>query len=303
MGYRHKHPILTGLLVMAGIFLLFVVGISLLVAVLIPGRHNDLFASEKGIGVVELKGVMIEPEDALRTLARFRHNPDIKAVVVRIDSPGGAVGAAQEIFAEIRKTAAVKPVVASMGSVAASGGYYAALGADTIVANPGTITGSIGVIVKFVNLEEFFDKIGYHPVVVKSGLLKDLGSTGRPMTDRERSLLQEMLDNVHGQFISAVAEERHLEVEKVRELADGRIYSGEQALREKLIDRLGNFTDAVALAAETAGLDAENPPLVYPKEKGFSFLNLLAGSIAEQLVGKMPGRFPQVSFEWISDFR
>ncbi len=300
MSFRQKHPILTGLIVLAGISFLFLVGISLFVAMLIPGTQGDLFAEKEGIGVVEIKGVMIEPEETLQTLTSFRNNPDIKAVVIRINSPGGAVGTAQEIFEEIKRTKAVKPVIASMGSVAASGGYYVAMGADTIVASPGTITGSMGVIIKFANLEKLFDTVGYRPVVLKSGRLKDIGASNRAMTIEEKELLQEMLDTVHDQFINAIAEQRSLAVEKVRQLADGRIFSGEQALRENLIDTLGNFTDAVGLAAEAAGLDKKDPHLIYPKEKGFSFLKLLGSSIAEEIVGKMPIRFPLVSFEWVT---
>ena len=235
---------------------------------------------------------------ALQELTDFRQDRNIKAIVLRIDSPGGAVGASQEIFEEVKRTAREKPVVASMGSVAASGGYYAALGANEIMASRGTLTGSIGVIIKFANLAEIFEKIGYKSEVIKSGKLKNIGATDRQMTTEEKKLIQDIIDNVHEQFISAVSESRDLPMDKVRTLADGRIYSGEQALEAGLIDKFGNLTDAIMLAASLAGLKEGMPPLVYPVEENFSLLRLLVGDSGGTLFKDKSFLHPMLSYEW-----
>ena len=247
---------------------------------------------------MELKGVISSPEKAISDLTSFRKDKSIKAIVLRIDSPGGAVGASQEIFEEVKRTDKAKPVIASMASIAASGGYYAALGARSIVANPGTLTGSIGVIIKFANLSEIFKKIGYSSEVVKSGEMKDVGSSARQMTGKEKELIQGIIDNVHNQFIRAISESRDIPVEKVQTLADGRIYSGEQALEAGLIDQFGNLNDAVMLASKTAGLEEELPPLVYRTEENFSLLKLLVGESRSGVFKGVSFLHPVLSYEW-----
>lgn len=264
-----------------------------------PSQGVDLFGVHNAIGIIELKGVIASPEKAMGHLASFVQNDQIKAVVVRIDSPGGTVGASQELFRQIKITNETKPVVASMGSVAASGGYYAALGAQKIIANPGTLTGSIGVILKFPNLEKIFEKIGYKSEVVKSGDLKDLGSSSRTLTQEERDLLQQLLDNVHNQFIDDIVSSRELSEREVRNLADGRIFSGEQAQQLGLIDELGNFYDAVSLAAKLAGLSTQNPKLYYPEDTDFSVFKLLAGPQGSSaLLNNLPLVSPTFAYEW-----
>jgi len=258
----------------------------------------DIFSKKEGVGIIELKGLIVSSEPILKYLTEFRNNPDVKSIVLRIDSPGGAVGAAQEIYQEIERTNQVKPVIASMGSMGASGGYYAALGADTIMANPGTMTGSIGVIVKFPNLEGLFEKIGYKNQVIKSGPLKDIGASDRPITEEERKLMQDLMDNVYNQFVRDVAAARSLPEETVFKLADGRVYTGEQALELGLIDKLGNFTDAITTAAELGGLDTEEPQLIYPKsERKFSLFNLLTNA-EQSLVENFAPLVPILSYEW-----
>lgn len=299
-SFRQKHPILLGIFVLTGIFFLFLGGISLLFSAIISqGPKGDIFSKKEGVGIIELKGLIVTSEQVLKNLTSFRNNPNIKSIILRIESPGGSVGASQEIFEDIKRTNKVKPVVASMGSVGASGGYYAALGAEKIIANPGTMTGSIGVIVKFPNLEGLFEKIGYKSVVVKSGAMKDVGASNRPLSSDERALIQGLIDNVFNQFVKAVAENRVMPEETVKELADGRIFSGEQAFEAGLIDGLGNFTDAVSMAAELGGLDPEQPELIYPsEERRFSLLNLLTSSNDQSfLEGFMP-EYPVLSFEW-----
>ena len=278
-------------------------GITFFVTSLTGPSKSELFLQE-GIGVIDVKGVILESEEILANLVAFREEPKIKGIVLRIDSPGGAVGASQEIYDEVRRTSKVKPVVASMGSVAASGGLYVSLGAGKIVANPGTLTGSMGVILKFANLEGLFDKIGYKNEVVKSGRLKDIGSPSRPMTGEERQMLQGMIDNVQEQFVQAVSESRSLPVAEVRKIADGRIFSGQQAKEYGLVDRLGNFSDAVMLAAELAGITSDKmPELIYPREDDFSFLRLMTGKNSESLLQQTGLSGPLLAYEWTGTLR
>jgi len=297
--FRQRHPILLGLFILTGIFFLFLGGISLLVSSLISqSTRTDIFSRKEGVGIVELKGLIVSSEQVLKHLTEFRNNSDIKSIVLRIESPGGAVGAAQEIYQEIKRTSAVKPIVASMGSMGASGGYYAALGADIILANPGTMTGSIGVIVKFPNLEGLFEKIGYKSEVIKSGPLKDIGASNRPLSEEERTIMQDLIDNVYNQFVRDIATSRSMPEETIFELADGRVYTGEQALELGLIDKLGNFTDAVTIAADLGGLDTEDPQLIYPRtERKFSLFNLLTNA-EQSLVDNFVPLYPILSFEW-----
>ena len=298
-SFRQEHPVLLGLAILAGVFVCTWLGMTFFLP-LLPGvgSHNIFQARAGKVGVVELKGMITSPEKALQELTQFRDDRSIKAIVLRIDSPGGAVGASQEIFEEVKRTSQAKPVVASMGSVAASGGYYAALGANEIMASKGTLTGSIGVIIKFANLSQIFEKIGYKSEVLKSGELKDIGASDRQMTAREKKLIQDIIDNVHEQFISAVSESRELATEEVRKLADGRIYSGEQALEAGLIDKFGNFNDAIMLAASLAGLKKEMPPLVYPAKEDFSLLRLLVGDSGSTLFEGKSNLRPLLSYEW-----
>jgi protease-4 len=241
------------------------------------GRRDTGFEFGEKVGVVEIKGVIADAQETVSQLKRFRKNEDIKAIVLRIDSPGGGVGPSQEIYAEVKKTTNTKKVVASMGAIAASGGYYVAAAADHLVANPGTITGSIGVLMEFSNVEELFKKIGLSAVVLKSGEYKDTGSPLRKMTSAERNLLQGFIENVHQQFVTAVAEGRKMSEESVRAIADGRILSGEQAQELGLLDSLGNMEDAIATAAKLGGIEGE-PSVVYAEKKKFSVLELILGS-------------------------
>jgi protease-4 len=298
-SFRQKHPIILGLFILTGIFFLFLGGISLLISSLISNsRQTDIFAKKEGVGIIELKGLIVSSEQILENLSELRNNSNVKSIVLRIESPGGAVGASQEIYTEVKRTNDLKPVVASMGSMGTSGGYYAALGANSIVANPGTMTGSIGVIIKFPNLEGLYEKIGYRSEVIKSGALKGIGASDRPLSEEERSLMQDLIDNVYNQFVRDVAAARSIPKETVIELADGRIYSGEQAFEIGLIDNLGNFADAIALAADLGGLDTKEPQLIYPRsDKKFSLLNLLT-SAEQSFVDNFVPLYPILSFEW-----
>jgi len=228
------------------------------------------------VGVLEIKGIILDSDDYLNKIKMLKKRDSVKAVVVRIDSPGGGIAASQEIYDELKRLDKVKPVIASMSSIAASGGYYVALGARTIMANPGTLTGSIGVIMQLAYLEKLFEFIKVAPVTIKSGKFKDIGSSSRKMTEEERVLLQNLSDEMHMQFKQAVADSRKLPIKYVNEIADARVVSGATALQLKLIDKLGNFEDAVSLAAKTAKI-GDDPELYYPKDKKGSIMDLFTG--------------------------
>jgi protease-4 len=226
------------------------------------------------VAVVEIEGIIVDGAAAVRELREHADNPSIKAVILRINSPGGVVAPTQEIFAAIQRARkAGKPVVASLGAVAASGGYYVAVAADRIYANPGTLTGSIGVVMQLANLEGLLKKVGVDYVVVKAGAYKDVGNFARTMSPEERKMLQALLDDVYSQFVEAVSEGRGLEKKDVLAFAEGRIYSGQQALALKMVDELGGFEEAVEAAGKLANISGR-PKLVYPRKK-FSFRDLV----------------------------
>lgn len=238
------------------------------------------------VAVVKLEGVITDPGDFTLALKELEERDDVKAIVVRIDSPGGAVGPSQEIHSEITRVRETKTVVASMGTIAASGGFYAAVAADKIIANPGTITGSIGVLIEFINAEELLSKIGLKGYVVKSGKFKDVGSPLRKMEKEEEALMQAVIDDVNGQFIKAVAEGRKLKVEDVARIADGRIFTGAQALEMKLIDGLGGLTEAIDLGAELAGIEGK-PEVIYPEVRRFGFWETVLGEAINKNIAEL----------------
>lgn len=252
-------------------------------------------SGKERVGIIELNGVIADSKKIIHHIKQFREDEDIKAVILRIDSPGGTVGPAQEIYREIRKTIGIKKVVASMGTIAASGGYYVAAATDGIMANPGTITGSIGVIVGYTNFRRLLDKIGLTPVVIKSGEYKDLGSPVRDMTDTEREIIQKFVDKTRRQFVEAVSEGRHMPLEKVDALADGRIFTGQEAKVHGLVDRLGNLEDAIQWAGELAGVKGE-VTAVYAKDKPFSLLDQLMGEMIQTLEQRLFNTSPQASY-------
>ena len=275
-----KNPVLIGIIVIAVIMVFFIGSIMLLTFMF--RRETPSFALGDKVGVVEVTGVISNSREVIRGIKHFVEDGGVKAIVLRVDSPGGGVGASQEIYREVVKARDVKTVVASFGGVAASGGYYVACGADKIVANPGTITGSIGVVMQFANLEELFKKIGYKGYVIKSGPHKDVGSPFREMKPEEKALLQEVIDTVHRQFVTAVAEGRKLPVEKVTAIADGRIFSGEQARALGLVDELGNLEDTIDIAAQMAGIKGK-PVVIYPRKRKPSLFDYLTQGIAQRL--------------------
>jgi protease-4 len=255
---------------MAGLLILFFIAIFIIGRIL--GKSGGLAFGDK-IAVVEIRGVIAESFGIIEEIKQYEEDDGVKAIILRIDSPGGGVGPSQEIYREILKIKSKKKVVTSMGSVAASGGYYIACASDLIVANPGTITGSIGVLMEFTNIEELFKKIGLKGVVLKSGEHKDIGSPFREMTSEDRRIIQEVIDDVHQQFVRAVADGRKLDRAKVLQIADGRILTGEQARQFGLVDRIGNLQDTIDIAANMVGIVGK-PNVVYHKKR-FSLLELL----------------------------
>ncbi len=233
------------------------------------------------VAVVEIKGLITESRSVIDRIIKFKKDKTVKAIVLRIETPGGAVGPSQEIYQEVRKAGQVKKVVASMGAVAASGGYYVSSAAHKIFANPGTITGSIGVVAEFSNIEEILKKVGLKTVTIKSGDFKDIGSPLREMTSEEHQLIKGIIDGVHKQFIRAVAEGRNLPIEAVEKIADGRILTGEQAKELGLIDQLGNLQDAITLASQLAGIKGE-PHIIYPEKKRPSVWDFLLGALLQK---------------------
>ncbi|HQR16259.1 MAG TPA: signal peptide peptidase SppA [Nitrospira sp.] len=233
------------------------------------------FSTQDRVALIRIEGVILDAQATISELKHYSENPLVKAIVLRIDSPGGGVVPSQEIHDAVKrvKNKSNKAIIASMGTVAASGGYYIAAATDRIIANPGSLTGSIGVIMEMANFEGLMKKVGVEGVVIKSGRFKDVGSPVRKMSDEERKLLQSVMDDVHQQFIQAVADGRSLEVSEVEPLADGRIYTGRQAKEARLIDELGDLDDAIHIAADIAGMEGE-PKVVEPRKR-FSFRDII----------------------------
>ncbi|MFH0924186.1 MAG: signal peptide peptidase SppA [bacterium] len=236
-------------------------------------NKEGIFASNK-IALINITGVITESEDIIKQIQKYEYNETVKAVIVRIDSPGGAVAPSQEIYEALKKLQKEKKVVVSMGNIAASGGYYVACLADKIFANLGTITGSIGVIMQFYNVETLLkDRIGLQSLVIKSGRYKDIGSPTREMNEEEKVILQSLIDDVYEQFISAVAEGRKMDKERVREIADGRIFSGNQAKKLHLVDETGTLQDAINYTAKLVNI-VGTPKIITEKKKKISIFNL-----------------------------
>ena len=266
--------------IILGLFLLLIV-----VSILLVMLQKTIPIGDR-VALIRIEGVITDSRETTEELKEYVKNPSIKAIVLRVDSPGGAVAPSQEIYEEVRKAVAKKKVLVSMGSVAASGGYYIASPATRIIANPGTLTGSIGVIMEIPNIEGLMNKLGIKTEVVKSGRHKDIASIFRGIGKEEREILQGVLDNVHAQFIKAVAEGRKMLPSDVEKIADGRVFTGEQALKAGLIDELGNLEDAVQAAAKLSGIKGE--PVIVSKKERFSLIDLIREGVPEELTDIIP---------------
>lgn len=257
-------------IIIAAFFFIFVYGTTIFI-------ESSPVTDEK-IAIIRITGVILDSNSIIEEIEKYNQNLSVKAIVLRIDSPGGGVVPSQEIYEELKKIKdeGKKKIIVSMGSVAASGGYYIASVSDRIVANPGTLTGSIGVIMELANLEGLLNKVGIESVVIKSGELKDIGSPFRKMDEKERVLLQGVLDNIHSQFIDAVASGRGLKRKDVESLADGRVFTGQQAKEIGLVDELGNLQDAIRVAANMVGIKGK--PKIIESKKRFSLIDFLMSS-------------------------
>ena len=271
-----KRPVLMIVVTAAVLGVIFVIMLS--VAALITGSKRPATALPVGggdrVALVKIEGLLVSSEQIVNELNDYAEDGSIKAIIIRIDSPGGGVVVSQEIYNAVKNAKKEgKKIVVSMGTVAASGGYYVAAAADKIVANPGTLTGSIGVKMEFANIEKLLEKVGVKGMIVKAGEYKDIGSPFRDMTDQEKKLLQGVIDDVHSQFIEAVAEGRHLPAADVRAIADGRIFTGRQALDLKLVDQMGDLADSIRIAGDLAGIKGK--PKIVEKKKKIPFLEYL----------------------------
>ncbi len=242
------------------------------------GGGPSLSLSSNQVALLELEGIIFDSKEFTEQLKEYANRSGVKAIVVRLNSPGGGVAASQEIYEAVKKVRASskKKIVISMASVAASGAYYIACAADKVYANPGTITGSIGVIAEWYNYGELLEWAKLKNIVFKSGDLKDAGSATRPLTEKEKVYFQGLIDNMYHQFVRAVASGRKMDEADVRKLADGRVYTGQEAKENGLVDELGTLQDAIDAAARLAGITGE-PRLVTPPKKKISVLDLLLG--------------------------
>lgn len=285
------------LVVMAGFLFLFV-----LIAAY-GGDSGELSFNTEKVAILPIEGEILDARETLDLLNRYAKNTTVKAIVVRINSPGGAIAPSQEIYAAIRRTRkdSGKPIVASMDSVAASGGYYIAAACDRVVANPGSITGSIGVILQWMNTKDLVQWAKMKPETIISGTMKDAGSPYRDLTPAERQYFQHIVTQLHSQFVRAVAEGRRgkLTMSEVALVADGRVFTGEEALALKLVDELGTIDDAVSAAAKSAGISGE-PGRIWPKRRDATLFDLLTGrGDAEGLIQRMVSRgLPQFLYRW-----
>ena len=289
-----KHPILIVLGILAGVGLVLAIAMIIVLKVFTPSSNLSFSAK---IGVIPIEGAIMDSQAITEQLKKFKKDKGIKAIILRINSPGGAVGPTQEIYREVQRTLETKKVIASLGGVAASGGYYIAAATKKIVANPGTITGSIGVIMEFARFEDLLNKIGIKFEVLKSGEFKDIGSPHRELTTRDKELISALIADIQKQFVDAVASGRDLSIEKTREIADGRIFSGAQAKELGLVDVLGNFQDAVELVKNMATIKGD-VTLIYPKKNKLDLWDLFLGSAADTIAKRIQGMKTRVEYRW-----
>ncbi|MFW5967145.1 MAG: signal peptide peptidase SppA [Persicimonas sp.] len=265
-----KRGLLVVALVFGGLFVALLVFSVVMITVFDGGGPGG----KARIAVVEVEGPIMESQKIVEDLYEFRRDDDIEGIVVRVESPGGSVGPSQEIAQAIEQASEEKPVVASMGSTAASGGYYVSLGAERIFANAGTLTGSIGVISQMFNVEKLLERVDVDVHVLTAGDLKDAGSPFDEFDEREREFFLSLLQDIYDQFVEDIAEARDLDVDEVEDLADGRVYTGRQAEEKDLVDEVGSFRDAVEWVKEEADVEGKEK-LVYPPDEDLGFLGEL----------------------------
>ncbi len=283
-----------------GVFVFFILCL-LALAALFSDNSSDAFAfSSNQVAVLDLEGQIEDSKEFIDQLKEYGNRSGVRSVVIRVNSPGGGVAASQEIYQAIKKfrSETKKKVVVSMASVAASGAYYAACAADSIFANPGTITGSIGVVAEWYNYGDLLRWARVQNIVIKSGELKDAGSPTRPLTEVEKVYFESLIGDMYGQFVSAVASSRKMKAEDVRKLADGRVYTGKQAKANKLVDQLGTYQDAIAAAAKMGGISG-SPKIISPAKKSLSLVDLLLRGGASALALNSDRSQSHIRFEYL----
>jgi protease IV len=271
------------ILIGGGAFFIFLVALFTLVYLAAKtSRQAEFTGFGDKIAVVDVEGVIIEPRTVVKELKRYAKDGSIKAIILHINTPGGGAAASQEIHDEVKRirTEKKKPIIASIETLGASGGYYVAVGADKIYANPASIVGSIGVISQWYNYAELLRWIKMKDVTFKAGELKDAGNPAREMTPAERNYIQGIINDMHAQFINAVAEGRNMKADDIKPLADGRVWTGEQALSLKMIDKVGDFETALKETAKSVGISGE-PTIVRPEKEKRTLLDLLFGDISD----------------------
>jgi protease-4 len=290
---------LVWLLLGGGAFVLLAVA---LLAVLVTVGEDDGadFAFSDRLQVVDIEGVLVDSSPIIEQLKRYEDSGSVRAILLKIDSPGGGVAVSQEIYTEVKRLREMKnkTVVAYMASVGASGAYYVACAADTIVANPGTIVGSIGVIAEWVNYEDLMEWAKLKSIVFKTGEFKDTGSPVRALTDNERRYFQGLIDDMYVQFVEAVADGRDLDLEAVRALADGRVFTGRDARERKLIDEIGNFQDAVDITAKLAGISGK-PRLIRAGRQRVTLLDVLTTDLSRFIPVSGQTLKSQIRFQYL----
>lgn len=297
-----KNPVLIVLATAVGLGAVFFI-VLYLASLLVSGKTSTAMRPLPGgdrVALVKVEGVIIAPDRIVDEVNDYAEDSSVKAIVLRVDSPGGGVVAAQEIYnALMNAKKEGKKIVVSMGSVAASGGYYIAAAADKIVANPGTLTGSIGVKMEYPIVEKLLDKIGVKEMVIKSGEYKDVGSPFRSMTERERKLIQNVIDDVQNQFVEAVAKGRSMPVADVRAIADGRIFTGRQALELKLVDQMGDLASSIQIAADLAGIKGK--PRVTGRVRKLQLFDYFKDETASWIAGVIKESFgkSQVQLQYL----
>jgi len=289
------------LLVGGGLFALFVIAVFTLVYLSFGGHDEEAFSGfGDKIAVVDLEGVILSPKQIVPQLKKFADDGSVKAIIIHVNSPGGGVAASEEIYREVKRIREEKKkrIVASIETVGASGAYYVASATDKIYADKGSIVGSIGVISEWVNYGELLHWAKLKDVTMKAGEFKDTGSPAREMTPAEREYLQSLIDNMHTQFIQAVAEGRHAKEADIRAIADGKVWTGEQAYSMKLVDQVGDFETAVKDTAKAVGISGE-PTLVRPQKEKRSGLDLLFGDVSDYLPTREKLLEQQVGFYYL----
>jgi protease-4 len=297
---RKKSTLLLWFVLAGGSLLFFAVCLLALVFFFADESSPGFAFSGNQIAALEVEGIIADSKQFVDQLKDYGNRTGVRAVVVRINSPGGGVAASQEMYEAIKKfrSESGKKVVVSMASVAASGGYYIACAADKIFANPGTITGSIGVIAEWYNYGDLLRWAKMQSIVIKSGTFKDAGSPTRPLTEEERAYFQSLISNMYDQFVSTVVSGRRMEEAQVRKLADGRVYTGQEAKADGLVDELGTYQDAIAAAAKMAGIEG-TPKIVSPAKKNFSILDLILGDSRSALALSPDHSESHIRFEYL----